>query len=288
MIAPAPDETIIAPPSRLDEYPIVTSWTAWQRWKLCHAQEGLFRAGIPRAPQPRRRFLVGTVVHKCLEFVVRHHGIPTNRYVYDTFVHEASKGVMWRGPGDARELLIQTVNVVQALGPYVLRLVRTADGPVKAECELRVPVRFDPNNPESELFYMAAKMDLWAVLGATHVIVDYKSGSSGSADVRQMHWYAAVWSLHASRAIVSHPPKGRFLYVSPSRDTEGSIDVREVHVTRDDMRNSIASARALALAIQGRVYPPSPHPGKCSNCRLRVSCPASAYSPVANGRSLAR
>lgn len=289
-IAPAPEsEGIMAPPSRLDEDPITVSWTAWQRWHTCHAQEGLFRAGVPRAPRPLRRYLVGTTVHKCLEYVVQHHGLPSNRFIYDAFCYQASKGVMWRGPGDAREQLIKAVRVVHALGPYVLNIARTAalaGGPVKAEAILRAPVRFDPSVANSPLFFMEAKVDLWAILGGTHVIVDYKSGYSGSVDVRQMHWYAAVWSLFHRAA--DHPPKGRFIFASPSREVEGSVDAREVVVTRDDMRNSIALARSLASAIRSRVYPPTPTPSKCTECRLRISCPASAYSPVANGRSLVR
>lgn len=264
--------------NRLHDRPISVSYTAWRRWSECPLQERLLREGVPRTVKPKRDYLVGNVMHDLLEDVVRTHRAPDPQAVVHAYEHAASqKGVNFKSPSDRRDLADRTIKATDQLVPFTLGLIDAADD-AKAELELGALIRFAPDAPEC--FYMTAKYDLalsWRDGEVDrYAVLDYKSGSQ---DLRQMYWFAAVWKNAMPEAF----PTTDFYFVSP--DAKGSRPKRrKVDIEDRNIASALHDATVLASALRDLDLPPNPEVWKCQRCRVRVSCPASAQ-PVGRGRT---
>lgn len=270
--------------NRLHDRPISVSYTAWRRWSECPLQERLLREGVPRTVKPRRDYLVGDVMHDLLEQATRTRTLPSTQEVVHAYEREASKkGVMFRSPDDRKQLAERTIDVTEQLAPFALGLIDAADD-ARAELELGAPIRFPdtaPTDLREAYFQMTAKFDL--VLSWTdgvvdrYALIDYKSGSQ---DLRQMYWFAAVWKLCMPEAY----PTTDFYFVSPN-GKGNRPKRRKVSVGETEIDGALHDAIVLATSLRDLALPSKPDVWRCGRCRVRISCPDSAQ-PTSRGRTL--
>lgn len=263
--------------NRLDDRPVPVSYTAWRRWSDCPMAERLLREGAPRLSKQRRNFLVGDIMHEALDRTVRERAPLSAVEIANRFNHEASKpGTTFKDLNDRAGLQSKVIDLTEQLAPFVLGLVEAAED-YKTELELGALFPIDADDPKAGLFLMSAKMDLvlsWRDLtGADRwAIIDYKSGAS---DVRQMYWYSLVWHT----AMPDCLPLDCY-FIQPSAD---GLKKRLVRIPDTAHESALHDARTVARALMTKDLPAKPDTWKCKQCRVRPTCPDSAYS-VQRGR----